>query len=201
MNAAKVTLTATVVAAVFGLALSFGASPATAHCKGKHSGNPCNHIDQDQKSQTFEVELIEDGTIGAIITGVDCIGSSERKQVTHAIFPPVPDCEGLTILNDNPPLTLHLCQINLNHRFRPVLTVTMFFTSGQGVVGAALCPDAVYQGEFDASFEDPDVCKAGNTCVVIIDLPELTLKKSQQPDKGDEAGQFSLGNIVWTPVE
>ncbi len=42
MNAAKVTLTATVVAAVFGLALSFGATSAQAHhCKGAHDFPGC----------------------------------------------------------------------------------------------------------------------------------------------------------------
>ncbi len=85
------------------------------------------------------------------------------------------------------------------------MTVTIFATSGFGVVGGVLCPnadpDAVYQGKFPARFEDSEDCKAGNTCVVIIDLRNLTLKKSTQPNKGDEAGLFSLGNIVWTPVE
>ena len=133
MNAAKMTLVSTVVAAVLGLALSFGASPATAHCKGKHSGNPCNHIDQDQKSQTFMVELIEDGTNGAIITGVDCIGSSERKQVTDAVFPPHSnDCDSITLATDP---TLHLCQVNINCPDRPDMNMTFYFTTGEGVEG------------------------------------------------------------------
>ncbi len=42
MNAAKMTLVSTVVAAVFGLALSFGATSAQAHhCKGKHAFPEC----------------------------------------------------------------------------------------------------------------------------------------------------------------
>ena len=206
MKAAQFTLTSTVVAAVFGLALGFWATSAEAHCKGKHLvGGQCITHNVDQRSETFTVALIG----GSLETTAVCEGSSRRKQVTDAKFPPVdaPGCGGLTIidgLSGEIPL-LHLCQINLNHKFRIDMTVTIFATSGFGVVGGVLCPNvdpaAVYQGEFPARFFNSDDCKAGNTCVVIIDLPNLTLKKSTQPNKGDEAGLFSLGNIVWTPVE
>ena len=78
----------------------------------------------------------------------------------------------------------------------------MFFTSGQGVVGAALCPDDVYKGEFNAAF-DAGICEdeeEGATCVT-IDGSGLTLEKLHQPDKGTIAdGEFSVGTIVWTPV-
>ena len=207
MKAAQFTLTSTVVAAVCSLALGFWATSAEAHCKGKHLvGGQCITHNVDQRSETFTVELNGGSIEGSLVTN-GCEGSSRRKQVTDAKFPPAPECTGLTIIDKLPgeiPF-LHLCQINLNHKFRIDMTVTIFATSGFGVVGGVLCknvdPDAVYQGEFPARFENPDDCKAGNTCVVIIDLPNLTLKKYTQPNKGDEAGQFSIGNIVWTSVE
>ncbi len=82
------------------------------------------------------------------------------------------------------------------------MTVTIFATSGFGVVGGVLCPGDVYVGEFDAEFVDcPPLGEDEDATCVTIDESGLTLKKLQQPDKGDEAGLFSLGNIVWTPVE
>ncbi len=80
----------------------------------------------------------------------------------------------------------------------------MFFTSGQGVVGAALCPDAVYKGEFNAAF-DAGICEAeedGASCVILREPSSgLDIKKLHQPDKGLSAGvDFSVGTIVWTPV-
>ncbi len=60
MNAAKMTLVSTVVAAVFGLALSFGAAPAQAHCAGRHINNP-SHCDGDgdgsANATTFKVDV------------------------------------------------------------------------------------------------------------------------------------------------
>ena len=199
MNAAKMTLVSTVVAAAFGLALSFGASPAKAHCKGKHldGDGMCIHVDEGQRSQTFEVELFD----GSLFTG-DCIGSSERKQVTDAKFPPstVAGCGGLTL--EGASEFFHLCQLNINRPRRLDMNVTFFFTTGVGVEGGALCPNDVYQGEFLAEFEDPEACEAGNPCVVIIDGSNLDLEKLQQPNKGLSAGllDFSVGTIVWTPV-
>ena len=209
MNAAKVILVSTVVAAVFGLALSFGATSAEAHCRAKHLDNDGNCITHnvDRRSETFTVQIFEgEGEIfgDPLFTTAVCEGSSRRKQVRDATFPPAPGCEGLTITDGD--LDLHLCQVNINHATRSLIIVTMFFTSGFGVVGGVLCPnadpDAVYQGEFDASFEDPDACEAGDTCTVIINevLP-LTLKKSQQPNKGAPAGEFTVDTIVWNPVE
>ncbi len=201
------TLVSTVLAAAFGLALSFGASPATAHCKGNHDDNgTCIHVDKGQRSETFTVEIFEgDEIIGEpLFTTAECEGSSRRKQVRDATFPPAPGCGGLTIMGGG--LDLHLCQVNINHATRSLIIVTMFFTSGFGVVGGVLCadadPDDVYQGKFDASFQDPDACEAGDTCTVIINevLP-LTLKKSQQPNKGAPAGEFTVDTIVWNPVE
>ncbi len=84
------------------------------------------------------------------------------------------------------------------------MSVTMFFTSGQGVVGALRCPQDVYKGEFLAEF-DAGICEDEEedaTCVTIIDGSGLTLEKLLQPDKGTLAGgDFSVGTIVWTPVE
>jgi len=152
MNAAKMTLVSTVVAAVLGLALGFWATSAEAHCRGKHldADGTCIHADQNQRSQTFMVELIEGDVV---TTPLLCEGSSKRKKVTDANFPPstVSDCEGLTLLTDP---NLHLCQVNINNPDRPDMSVTMFFTSGVGVEGGVLCPGDVYVGEFDAEFVD-----------------------------------------------
>ena len=75
MNAAKMTLVSTVVAAVFGLALSFGATSAEAHCRAKHLDGDgiCIHGDDGQRSQTFTVELIEGDVV---TTPLLCEGSS-----------------------------------------------------------------------------------------------------------------------------
>ena len=203
MNAAKMTLVSTVVAAVLGLALSFGASPAEAHCKGKHADMDCDGV-AEGRSQTFEVEIID----GSLVTD-DCLGSTKRKQVTDAKFLPVTvdGCAGLTI-----PIIggLHLCQINIIRPDRPNMALGVFFTTGVGVVGGALCPDAdpedVYQGEFDAQFDDLHPrCLAPNpddaTCVTIRDSVQFVLEKTTQPGKGSEVAddEFSIGTIVWTP--
>ena len=203
MNAAKMTLTATVFAAVFGLALSFGASPAEAHCKGKHAGDDCHDV-AENRPQAFEVELID----GSLVTN-GCEGWSKRKQVTDANFPPVdaPGCGGLTIFGG-----FHLCQININRSGRPDMSLTIFVTTGVGVVGGVLCadadPDDVYQGEFLAKFNDIHArCEAPNlddaTCVTIRDDVQFVLEKTTQPGKGEEVanGDFTIGTIVWTPVE
>ena len=45
------------------LVVGLGAAPAQAHCKGKHldvDGKTCTHPVEDQESQNFVVELIED---------------------------------------------------------------------------------------------------------------------------------------------
>ncbi len=79
--------------------------------------------------------------------------------------------------------------------------VTMFFTSGQGVEGGALCPQDVYKGEFDATFDECPLSEVEGATCVTIGQSGLTLEKLLQPDKGTQAaGEFSVGTIVWTPV-
>ena len=89
MKTIKLSLISTIFVAAFGLALGLMSAPAQAHCKGKHLvGDECVHDAEGERSQTFDVELIADGTLGAIITGENCIGRSQRKQVTDGKFPP-----------------------------------------------------------------------------------------------------------------
>ena len=72
-----------------GLVVGLGAAPAQAHCKGNHhDGVNCTHPDEDQFERHFVVELIEDGRDRAITTDDNCKGSSKRKRVTDAKFPP-----------------------------------------------------------------------------------------------------------------
>ena len=205
MKTYRLSLISTIFVAAFGLALGLMSAPAQAHCRAKHLDNEGNCIPHDvgQKSETFTVELID----GVLVTDPEgCVGRSKRKQVRDATFPPVTvsDCVGLTLVATDQ--DLHLCQVSLNRPDRPDMNVIMFFTTGEGVEGGVLCPfadpDAVYQGTFDARFEDPEACEEGNTCVVIIDQSELDLEKSHQPGKGTSAGEsFSVGKIVWDPVE
>ncbi len=201
MKAAQFTLTSTVVAAVFGLALGFWATSAEAHCKGKHLvGGQCITHNVDQRSETFTVEL-NGGSIGGSLVTDGCEGSSRRKQVTDANFPPVdaPGCVGLTIEDGLGDIQfLHLCQINLNHKFRIDMTVTIFATSGFGVVGGVLCPNDVYQGEFNFRFDEDkcdDLVLADATCVTIIEESPLFLEKTGQPGKGDIAGPVTTSSI------
>ncbi len=60
MNAAKLTLTATVLAAAFGLALGLMSTPAQAHCADRHINNP-SHCDGDgdgsANATTFKVDV------------------------------------------------------------------------------------------------------------------------------------------------
>jgi len=60
MNAAKVTLTSTVLAAALGLVLGLMSTPAQAHCAGRHINNP-SHCDGDgdgsANATTFKVDV------------------------------------------------------------------------------------------------------------------------------------------------
>ena len=87
------------------------------------------------------------------------------------------------------------------------MNVTMYFTSGLGQEGAALCVEDVYQSlEVGAAFDEVrcnNLGFAGATCL-FIDESGIALEKTLQPGKGDIVGGadgFSVGTIVWTPVE
>ncbi len=201
----------TVVAAL-GLALGLMAVPALANppnAEGCHDHQDCLPDDGGgvlQRSQTFTVELI--ATVSdpddAITTPDDCIGSSQRKQITDAVFPP--GCGTIMVEDTNQALLiLWLCQLNLNRRDRPDMNVTMYFTSGIGQVGGTLCVDVVYESlEVDAAFAACVDEEEGATCVT-INGSGIALEKTLQPGKGDivgggPGGGFSVGTIVFTPV-
>ncbi len=98
MNAVKVTLTSTILAAALGFGLSFGASPAKAHCPHKGDGAHfhCDgNITGDPK--TFEVDVSFDGmaedanTIGSDIDadfmdGVDGVQAEIRVGGGFRLF-------------------------------------------------------------------------------------------------------------------
>ena len=80
MNAAKMTLVSTVLAAAFGLALGLMSTPAQAHCAGKHINNP-SHCDGGgdggANSTSFKVDVRFDGLgpQGVVAGDTNTIGS------------------------------------------------------------------------------------------------------------------------------
>lgn len=207
MKTAKMIRASTILAAALGLGLSFGVSPAEAHCKNKHldAGGVCIHDIEEPNPRKFDVEIIG-GDLGT--QSVACLGRSERRQVRDATFPPA--CPEYTIDNEQtgepePPANLHLCAANIHRSGRPDMFLQLFFTAGVGVVGGALCPEAVYEGEFFAQFDPahPACATSDATCVTLDTQEGLLVEKLKQPNQGAPAGPiggFTFRTIVWIPV-
>ena len=69
MNAAKVTLTSTILAATLGLALGLMSAPAQAHCAGKHTGDH-PHCTAGEDPIEYEAELTEGAFVFAPVNPV-----------------------------------------------------------------------------------------------------------------------------------
>ncbi len=80
MNAAKFTLTSTILAVALGLGLSFGATPAKAHCAGKHTGDHPHCDGGGGGPIQFTAEL----TGGAFVFGPVVVTANNRENVLRS---------------------------------------------------------------------------------------------------------------------
>ena len=78
MNAAKVTLTSTVLAAALGLALGLMSTPVQAHCDGKHTGDH-RHCTRDDPI-VYTAAL----TAGAFVFGPVAVTPNSRESVLRS---------------------------------------------------------------------------------------------------------------------
>ena len=80
MNAARFTLTSTILAVALGLGLSFGATPAKAHCAGKHTGDHPHCDGGGGGPIQFTAEL----TGGAFVFGPVVVTANNRENVLRS---------------------------------------------------------------------------------------------------------------------
>ena len=187
MNAAKFTLTSTILAAAFSLALGLAAAPAMADmpvCPGHDHG--CGG---DEPETSFEVSLTGLDNFGPEWgTETDCIGTTNPPQLGAQFDEAGPIC---SVTMDGG-LVLNLFSITVRVRGNGMTDMMLYFTSGTVFIPPE--SDTVYATE-----------RLG-TLVVLGELPAFELRlnaededltKVHQPDKGDVVGSISVGSFFY----
>ncbi len=186
MNAAKMTLTSTILAAALGLALGLAAAPAMADkpvCPGHDHG--CGTDSEDATIFAVELDLLSGPNGGS----VDCIGTTNPPKLDARFGP------GCSVSMDDG-LELNLFATAVRTRKDGTTDLLLFFTSGDQLfpvpnetvyatdrLGANIIP-----GPF------PDFALELN--ILMADMIKI-----HQPDKGDVVGQISVGSFFYEPID
>ncbi len=208
MNAAKVTLTSTILAAALGLGLSLWATPAQSHACRHHdeSEDHCNRGDEQLDDTGFEVILdrLTDSADGSVGAGGECTGTTDRLAKEGLGVQMFFD-EGcsLSIFNvaEIPDGVLYPFALDVKTKRSGVTEIRLYFTTSEFVGVCNPCQaDTIWVTDSLMASIDPDPEVADEFVLEQLpaEPPFHTLVKIHRPHRGAEASAVvSFGSFCY----
>ena len=188
MNAAKMTLVSTVVAAAFGLALGLAPAPAEAHhCKGGHAIYP----ECDGGGGGFTVDMVV-GLMGPEGGMDECMGRTNSSNLSARFGP------GCSVTMDDD-LVLNLFQASVRTKKNGMTDIDLFFTEEElsDTVFTPILNDIVYNTDrLDALIV---LGVSPGFELRLIKAVDVDLIKTSPPGKGEMVGQIEVGSFFYSP--
>ena len=201
MNTAKITLTATVLAAAFGLVLGLSAVPSGSYAchKNTEHGNQTNcgggggGGGGGEDATIFEVSVV--GLEPGGESPQDCLGITKPPKL-DALFGP-----GCTVFMAND-LDLNLFAISVRTRKNGMTDLLIFFTSGDELfpVPFPVPNETVYATDRLGVTVTPPNPEEGDSFLFTMVAEDDDLTKIHQPGKGVVVGKFSLESFSYVPI-
>ena len=207
MNAAKVTLTATVLAAALGLGLSLWATPARSHACKHHDplDGHCNRGDEQLDGTGFAV-ILDRLEAGVLTTGAggECIGTTDRlaKEGLGVQMFFDPDCS-LSI--DIPEIlggVLYPFALEVITKRSGLTEIRLYFTSSEFVGICNPCQaDTIWVTDSLMASIEPDPAVEDEFVLSQVQPASQTLVKIHRPDRGAETtNEVSIGSFCYAPT-
>ena len=208
MNAAKVTLTATVLVAAMGLGLSLWATPAQSHACRHHAqeDDHCNRGDEQLDDTGFAVILdrlvsVPDGsTTGA---GGECIGTTDRLAKEGLSVQMFFDSACSLSIDDITEIQggkLFPFALDVKTKRSGVTEIRLYFTSStfDGICNPCQADTIWVTDSLLASFEPPDPEVADEFVLSQVQPEPQSLVKIHRPGRGAEALEvLSFGKFCY----
>ncbi len=196
MNAVKMTLVSTVVAAALGLGLSLWATPAQSHACKHHAQNEehCNRGDEQLDDTGFAVILDRLTDSADVSVGADreCTGTTDRLAKEGLGVQMFFDggCS-LSIVNvlEIPGGVLYPFALDVKFKGSGVTEIRLYFTSSEfvGICNPCQADTIWVTDSLMASIETPDPEVADEFRLSEVQPDRQTLVKIHRPGRGDEA--------------
>ncbi len=209
MNAAKLTLTSTILAAALGLGLSLWTTPAQSH-SCKHHGQEEEHCNRggDEDATLFTVSLDKLTVAGSPLFTDECIGSTDRVAASGlSVQMFFRDGCSVTMLVDRPPLpspmTLYPFALDVKTKGSGVTEIRLYFTSSEFVGICNPCGGGTIWVT-DRLFAE--ISSEPTTGEIVLEpmldnAGELLTKISQPERRAVTTDRVWFGTFRYTPVE
>ncbi len=207
MNAAKVTLTSTILAAALGLGLSLWATPAQSHACKHHvqEDEHCNRGDEQLDDTGFAVILDRLTDSGGSTTGAggECIGTTDRLAKEGLGVQMFFDDGCSLSIDDIPEIpddVLYPFALDVKTKGSGVTEIRLYLTSStfDGICNPCQADTIWVTNNLLASIETPDPEVADEFVLSQVQPAPQTLVKIHRPDRGAEAFEVvSFGSFCY----